>query len=1389
MPDTLHIGLLGPLQVRDGTGRAVHVGGRQLRVLLILLALEAGRVVPSGSLADQIWPEEPPANPGNALQTLVSRLRAELRRASLDQVIESHPAGYRLAVRPDAVDALDFQVLAVRGRRALAEGDPREAAAVLRSALATWRGPPLADATGYDFADAAAAQLTELRSSVLADRIEADLALGEGASLVGELRALLSADPLAERPRAQLMRALYAAGRQAEALEAYHQARELLAGRLGVDPSAQLEQVYLRILRGEEGPETVARGTVRSAENSFDTERAVVPAAATTAHPVAPNTLTSFVGRDTEVSQVLKNLGSTRLVTLTGPGGVGKTRLAAEVSGRLVGGAWFVELAPVTEAADVAYAVLDTLGIRERVISRRAGDPGAGPLDRLAEALADRDDVVILDNCEHVVEAAAALAGRVLAACPRVRIVATSRQPLRIDGEILYPITPLPVPPPSGTEGPEAYASVRLLRDRAAAVRPDFELHPDNMAAVARICRALDGMPLAIELAAVWLRALTPGQLAERLDDRFALLTGGSRTALPRHRTLRAVVDWSWDLLEPAEQALARRLALFPAGASLAMAEQVCADELLPPAHVLPALSGLVDKSIIAAGQNADGDPGSRYRMLETVRAYGLERLAEAGEQDRIRDAFAAIYLNLAETTDPRLRGPGQGRWLRELAAEQDNLYAALRWAITRRDADTALRFVRALGWYWMLRGQPGEPETLARAVLELEPRERSARMAEARMVCAMTAAGPSWEIDTVQPALAAAVADFAAFSHGEPPANPVAAMAEPILVLSERDLERVFVVFDRYMASADPWIRAAAPMLRCSFARMLGRIDLAESDCRDSLAAFRAVGDAWGAASVLIQLAELAQLRGDYPTTVTALSDAASYGRELGAWGDLSYIDGMLAAVRLRMGDLEQARTDLELAEHAQAERSTRLNDAGAWLALVRAELDWQEGDMTAAADNCARVLAWLDQKQSPWWDGMRAQLMARLAMAVLRQGDRARCREALTSALGTAAAWVERPALAAVIDAIAVFVLQAGEPAEPGEGAALAATLLGAGHTIRGAFDEGSLDAPGTREAARSVLGEAGFGAAYDRGRAFGRDQAIAAASGAVGGLGPAPVDAHGQRREDDEDAQRPQQRPDRQARHRPAGQQPALGLGQVGHRVDLDERLQPAWHRLGRHEHVAAEGQREVDQRAEPLHALRGLHHHADERGDPAHRERENQHEQAGRERGQRARRHPEPQDHAEAQSYRDRDHVAHHVAEDGAGQRCRTSDRQAAEPVEDSARDVLVEHQAGAQRREHHAQHQDPRQLELQVPVRASGDRAAEHVGEQHQEHDRVQAQPEHVLHVGPDLQDAAPGQREGVPQTAARAEPAGRGREVRHYDGGHRLVSSSSRVGVSSSSAR
>jgi predicted ATPase/DNA-binding SARP family transcriptional activator len=1096
MPNALGIGLLGPLQVSNQTGRPVHVGGRQLRVLLTLLALNAGRVVPVGSLAGQLWPEDPPGNPGNALQTLVSRLRAELRQAGAGDVIESHPAGYRLALPPDAVDVMAFEEMAVRGRRALADGDADGAARILRDALLTWRGEPLADAAGSDFAAAAAAKLTELRASVLADRIEADLALGEGASLVGELRVLLSADPLAERPRAQLMRALYAAGRQAEAIAVYHEGRELLADQLGVDPSAQLEHVYLGILRGPAASREQAGAAAKPPGPApGDRERGAVPAQARLSAARAQSPLTSFVGRDEDLSRVLKSLRAARLVTLTGPGGVGKTRLATEASGRLGAAAWFLPLAPVTDPADVAYTVLDALGIREPVIARRAAEPGTGPLDRLTAALGDRDDVLILDNCEHVIEAVAALAGHVLAACPRVRILATSRQPLRIDGETLCPVHPLPIPPVSSAPVTIAsYGSVRLLRDRAVAVRPDFELGEANAAAVARICRALDGMPLAIELAAVWLRTLTPDQLAERLDDRFALLTGGSRTALPRHRTLRAVVDWSWELLSAPEQVLARRLAVFSGGITLAAAERVCADALLPQGTVLPALSGLVDKSILGMAESQDG-LSPRYRILETVRAYGLEQLADAGEDAAVRDAFTAYYLDLAETADPELRGAGQRHWLSELTAELDNLHAALRWTIARQDGDRALRFVLALGWYWMLRGQPGEPEALARQALALEPCERSTRMAEARIVCALTAAGPQWDMDAVRPALTAAVADFADRSDGGSMTHPLAAMGEPMLSMFDRDPDRAVALFDRYAESDDPWTRAAVPLQRGAFDSMLGRIEQAEADCRGSLAAFRGLGDRWAAAVALVQLAQFARLRADYPTAISYLQEAVGLGRELGAWGDLIHIGGLVAAVRLRMGDLTAARADLEQAEREDSARGGFMSDSAMWFGLVQAEIHVAEGDSAAAVRQCEKVLSWLDRKPSAWWQGLRGQVEARLALAVRAEGDGARGRTLLADALRDALDWVELPPLADVVDAIAVVAVQRGGP-----GAECAAVLLGAAHSIRGCFDESSLDAPAARGAARARLGADEFAVAYERGRSLPRDDALALAASAI-------------------------------------------------------------------------------------------------------------------------------------------------------------------------------------------------------------------------------------------------------------------------------------------------
>jgi tetratricopeptide (TPR) repeat protein len=370
--------------------------------------------------------------------------------------------------------------------------------------------------------------------------------------------------------------------------------------------------------------------------------------------------------------------------------------------------------------------------------------------------------------------------------------------------------------------------------------------------------------------------------------------------------------------------------------------------------------------------------------------------------------------------------------------------------------------------------------------------------MAEARVVCALMAAGPLWDMDAVRPALTAALADLAEQPGGGIPVHPIAAMAEPMLALYDHDPDRTLIVLDRYEASEDAWTRAAVPLQRGAFFGMFGRPEEAQSEVRAALAAFRELGEPWGIAVALVQLADFAALRGDNRTAITSLQEAAALGRELSAWGDLPHITGKLAAVRLRTGDLAAARADLEQAERDEGQRGAAPSDSAVWLGLVRAELHAREGDFAAAARQCEEVLGWLDRKPSKWWLGFRALTKARLALTLLPRGDEARCRALLADALRDAGEWVELPALAEVIDAIAALTVHASPL--PADRAQLAATLLGAAHSIRGTFDEGSLDAPAVRDAGRGLLGAAGFESAYQRGRALPREEALALAASAV-------------------------------------------------------------------------------------------------------------------------------------------------------------------------------------------------------------------------------------------------------------------------------------------------
>ena len=409
--------ILGPTQVVLADGREVPVGGPRLRALLALLLLDAGRVVSAERLIDGLYGEHPPRGAANALQSQVSRLRQAL--PAEHDAVEFHPAGYRLAVDPDDVDAYRFERLAEAGRHALANGDWPRAAAVLREALELWRGPALADAVSAAGAPAQAARLDELRLAAIEDRVEADLALGAHGTLVAELRELVVAHPLRERPRGQLMRALAALGRPAEALAEFEDARHTLAEQLGVDPSAELAATHLAVLRGADRP---------AAEHG---------AAEPTHH---------FVGREEELKRVGELLGERRLVTLTGPGGAGKTRLAIEAAGHVDGEVRFVELAGLADGSDVPQAVLSALGLRDAGL-RAPAEPGRLTTDRLVEALAERRLLLVLDNCEHVLVDAARLAARLLSACPALRVLATSREPLGLAGEALCPLSGLSLPP------------------------------------------------------------------------------------------------------------------------------------------------------------------------------------------------------------------------------------------------------------------------------------------------------------------------------------------------------------------------------------------------------------------------------------------------------------------------------------------------------------------------------------------------------------------------------------------------------------------------------------------------------------------------------------------------------------------------------------------------------------------------------------------------------------------------------------------------------------------------------------------------------------------------------------------------------------------------------
>ena len=646
-----------------------EIGGQRAEMLLALLAIRAGAPVSTDALIEELWAGEPPDGAATTLRSYVSRLRSSLGPAAS---IERLTGGYVLGVPANAIDAGRFEAGAREGLELQARGRHRRAAALLRDALEEWRGDPFSGLPLDGVLGAEAARLQELRLNVLEHRLEADLQLRRSSELVDELEALVAEHPFRERLWGHLMLALYRGGRQADALAAYHRARAALDEQLGIEPGGELQALEAAILRQDVPIPEGERGRPIQA-------------------PPAP--LTSFVGREGDLRAVRELLFRSRLVTLQGIGGVGKTRLATEVARRaasdMVDAVAFVDLAALTDPTLVLQQAVSALGVEEQ-----ADEP---PATTAARELAGTDVLLLLDNCEHVRDAAASAADTLLRACPDLRILATSREVLGVDGEAAYPVAPLQVP--GGAEGAADLRdvdAVRLLVERAALVRHDLRITDATWTTAAQICRDLEGLPLAIELAAARTKALSLDEIAERIQDRFRFLVSWRRLTTARHRTLTEAMDWSYELLGPEEQRLLARLSVFPAGATLPSIADVCLDGDIELAGQL--VERLVDASL---ANPAETPWGTRYRLLETVRQYAEERLPP-GERDALRGRHARRAEAIASSANLSLEGRSHASRFDLAREELPSIRAAIQWAAAA-DPPLAVRIAAALERFWSL--------------------------------------------------------------------------------------------------------------------------------------------------------------------------------------------------------------------------------------------------------------------------------------------------------------------------------------------------------------------------------------------------------------------------------------------------------------------------------------------------------------------------------------------------------------------------------------------------------------------------------------------------------------------------------------------------------------
>ena len=881
--------LLGGVEaLRDG--RPLALGGRRQQALLAHLLLAAGRVVPTDRLIDELWAGEPPDGAAATIRSYVSRLRTVLGD---DAPIVARGGGYAIQVAEDALDTARFERLIGEGRTALARGETRAAADRLQEAFGLWRGPALAGVADDGDLRVAAERLAELALTAKEDRIEAALALGEAASLVDELERLLGDHPYRERLWRHLMLALYRSERQADALAAYQRAWAVFRDDLGLEPGDELRALEAAIVR-QEVP--------------------VVRAAA--GRDTLPVAMTAMVGRSEELAAIDRHLGEARLVTLTGIGGVGKTRLAIEASRRTADrwtdGVWFVDLSALNDSTLVARDVAGALGVVEQ--------SDQSVVDRLASRLRGADALLVLDNCEHLRAACADLVRRLLRVAPGLRILATSREPLGVAGEVDFAVQPLATPSAHDeTAAIESSDAVQLFLARAQEARPGIGSDPGTLEAAAAICRDLDGLPLAIELAAARVKAFSVPQIADRIGDRFRFLVSWRRLAPDRHRTLKEAMDWSYDLLDDREQAMLRSLSVFSGGFTLESAAAVCegGDE---PATI-DLLGRLVEASLVIAEER---DGVMRYRLLETVRQYAAALLDETGDGPAVRAEHAAWFVGLAEATEPQLSGDRQTDAFATLETEHDNLRAALGHLDAAGDAHAAeqgLRLATSLSRFRYVRGYLAESRRWLERMLEAAGDAPSLLRRRA-----LTAAG----------AVALLQGDYSA-----------------AVELSERSLAAARDTGDRRLVANGLSNLGAITLAAGDRARARGLLE-------EAVAIARSVDDTRIAALAINNLGDLALTEGDYERARPLFDESLALLRQRGDTANIARSLFNLGSVELMLGATSAAADRFR--ESVTLGRATGDKEDLAWCLLGVAGVAARRGDAARAAGLLGASVALLD-------------------------------------------------------------------------------------------------------------------------------------------------------------------------------------------------------------------------------------------------------------------------------------------------------------------------------------------------------------------------------------------------------------------------------------------